>query len=312
MILRRLRLGLRPLAVLMLSGLCLLPLAAHAQSGSVANRLKRLERDVETLSRSVFAGEPMTAAPAASNEANLELLRRLTTLEQTLSRLTARVEQMEFNLARLVGEMQSLGDDVTELKDRPIAAPPATPPSARPSAPIIGAAHSVGATANTTAGTDVVVDPATAGAASAASGPTAAAPPDPSSIILSDDATAAYNEAYGYIRGRDFEGARIALTQFIERFPDSAQVANALYWRGETFYARGDFRNAARDFGRTFQQYGTSSKAPDSLLKLALAFDQLGEPANACLALAELKARYADGPAPVLVRGQSEEGRLGC
>jgi tol-pal system protein YbgF len=308
MISRRLCLGSHPFAVLLLSGLCLLPFVAYAQSGSVAIRLDRLERDVETLSRSVFADESVTAVPAASHEASLELLRRLTTLEQTLTRLTARVEQIEFKFARLVGEMQSLGDDVTGLRDQLIAAPPVPPPST----PIVGAAPTTG----TAMGAGTVTDPTTAWAPSsvpAAAVPAVTGPPDPtSSSILSDDATAAYNEAYGYIRGRDFEGARVALTQFIERFPDSAQVANALYWRGETYYARGDFRNAARDFGRTFQQYGTSSKAPDSLLKLALAFDQLGEPANACLALAELKARYPDGPAPVLVRGQSEEGRLGC
>jgi TolA-binding protein len=57
---------------------------------------------------------------------------------------------------------------------------------------------------------------------------------------------------------------------------------------GETFYVRNDFKNAAVAFAEGYQKYPNSQKAPDNLLKLAMALGQQGQQQNACVALSQL------------------------
>ncbi len=54
------------------------------------------------------------------------------------------------------------------------------------------------------------------------------------------------------------------------------------------------------------------AKAPDNLLKLAMALAGQGKTKDACVALGQLKKEYPAGAAPVLTRGDQEIERLNC
>ncbi len=97
-----------------------------------------------------------------------------------------------------------------------------------------------------------------------------------------------------------------------EDHPEDPLAGNAKYWLGETFYVRGDFRNAAVTFAEGFQRYPDSTKAPDNLLKLGMSLAQLEKKDDACGAFGELLKRYPDATASILQRATRERERLGC
>ena len=61
-------------------------------------------------------------------------------------------------------------------------------------------------------------------------------------------------------------------------------AGSAQYWLGETFYAQGNFREAAQNFLHGYKNYPKSRRAPDSLLKLGISLNKLGQTQQACAA----------------------------
>jgi TolA-binding protein len=61
-----------------------------------------------------------------------------------------------------------------------------------------------------------------------------------------------------------------------------------------------------------YQTYARSAKAPESLLKLAMSLDRLGQRDAACSSYNELGQRFPNAPAHVKSRAQSERARIGC
>lgn len=67
---------------------------------------------------------------------------------------------------------------------------------------------------------------------------------------------------------------------------------NALFWIGETYFAGGDFVNAMKYYGRIVREYGSTNKAPDALLKTALAQARTGDLSLARRTLQQVIADY--------------------
>ena len=91
------------------------------------------------------------------------------------------------------------------------------------------------------------------------------------------------------------------------RYLDDAQVAAGRLLRD----ALGDPRGAARELEKVERDYPTSTLRDDALWELALAWQQAGDTARACAALARLEARFPESrheldEAPALAR------QLGC
>ncbi len=76
--------------------------------------------------------------------------------------------------------------------------------------------------------------------------------------------------------------------------------------------SRGQYKAAAGAFLKGYQTYGRSAKAPDSLLKLAMSLERLGQKDQACLSYGELGTKFPNAPAHVKARAQSERQRIGC
>ena len=93
--------------------------------------------------------------------------------------------------------------------------------------------------------------------------------------------------------------------------PD-ALAGNAHYWLGESHFVRGQYKAAASAFLKGYQGFGKGAKAPDSLLKLAMSLDRLGQKEAACASFAELGTRFPNATATVKTRAQAERARLGC
>ena len=121
-----------------------------------------------------------------------------------------------------------------------------------------------------------------------------------------------YETAYGLLLQQDYASAEAAFEEFLKRFPNDTLAGNAQYWLGETFYVRGNFKASASAFLKGYQTYGRSSKAPDSLLKLAMSLDRLGQRDSACASYSELNVRFPNAPGAVRSRADTERRRLGC
>jgi tol-pal system protein YbgF len=84
------------------------------------------------------------------------------------------------------------------------------------------------------------------------------------------DARHAYDAASKLVSAKRYPEALAALSGFLSRWPDDPNVGNAIYARGECYFAQGNFTNAAQEFEGLVVRFPTGNRAPDALLKLAL------------------------------------------
>lgn len=137
-------------------------------------------------------------------------------------------------------------------------------------------------------------------------------PQQQAAIAPSADARAAYDAAYNQLLQRDFKSAEAGFRNFLVRHPSDALAGNAQYWLGETYYVRGQFRQAADSFLTGYKKYKSGDKAPANLLKLGMALHQLGEKDSACATFEELTTKFPRAPAHIKQRAASERQRSGC
>lgn len=300
--------------------------AAAASSGDVDQRLQQLEEQIADMQvvvgtlESTGKGRPAAAAPAGASlggDADVRLGR----LETQMQALGAQVSDIANELHGLEAKLQN--GAVTPAKaptvaPRPPAASPAQPPAgtdadatfgdttviqgATPAAPNAGAQ-----TFNDVSGAPKAQSLPPLGAANTTSAPQNAALTPPT-----NDPQIAYDLAYGFIMQQDYAGAEGAFRDFIGRFAQSPLASNAHYWLGQTFYARGQYKQAADAFLKGYKTYRTGQKAPDSLLKVAMSLSRLGQKDLACSAFTALDGEFPNASAQIKHLEQSERERAGC
>jgi len=121
-----------------------------------------------------------------------------------------------------------------------------------------------------------------------------------------------YDRAFGLLRQADYDGAEKAFQSFVDKNPKDKLIDNAKYWHAETLYVRGRFPEAATGFADAFQQNPQGTKAPDSLLKLAMSLAALNKPTDACTALGALKSKYPKASNSVKSRADEQRAKLKC
>ena len=257
---------------------------------------------------------------------------------------SVRLDGLETQMRALSAQIQQLTDQVRTLAGQPRRSDAGGPPAATDTA---GAdPGSAGGTADTgrfgsttvTAGSGgdaigglIETDPAPGGAASHAPGPAAGAPatenaagadmaalPPAFGAATAPNAADAgnakqlYETAYGYLMQRDYGAAQGAFEDFLTRYPQDSLAGNAQYWLGEAHFVRGEYKAAASSFLKGYQNYAGNARAADSLLKLAMSLDRLGQKDAACSSFGELSTRFPNAPENVKMRAKSERQRIGC
>lgn len=120
-----------------------------------------------------------------------------------------------------------------------------------------------------------------------------------------------YDHAFSLLRQRDYEAAEAAMRAFVERHADSPLTGNAMYWLGETYYARGKYRDAAATFLDAYTEYPDNNKASHSLLKLAMSLGALDKTDAACQAFDTLRQDEGAGER-ILRMAEEEAAKLDC
>jgi tol-pal system protein YbgF len=311
---RRLQFFLVPL----LAAPLLLPLSARAQDNSsvAANqeiRIQQLEGQIRSL--------------------NGQLEQMNFRVQQMSDRLDKLVEDMDYRLRQIEGggpqteSQQGSAASPTQSATNPPEQQMATqnaPASQSQSAPSgsTGQPKTLGTMSESQYSTQSqqLNQNADAGAASAAAGNMGAPPENTEQAAAGNqpynlpgaNADEQYQYAFDLMRQTKYDEAEKALSTFVDEYPDHPLAGNASYWLGEAYYVRKDYNNAALTFAQTFQKYPQSGKAPDSLLKLGMSLAALGETADACKALHELKVRYPKAPEGTKQRAAKEWSKNGC
>lgn len=130
--------------------------------------------------------------------------------------------------------------------------------------------------------------------------------------MVSSGAQQQYDFAMAQLRRGDYPAAEAGFSQVITQYPDSPLAGNAQYWLGESFYVRQIYDQAAVAFLQGYRQYPESAKAPDSLLKLAMTLNQMGEKKEACLTFDEFLKKYPGAQPTILDRANRERAQAGC
>lgn len=132
---------------------------------------------------------------------------------------------------------------------------------------------------------------------------------DPSGTAPADSL---YQTSYDHMLKRRFGAAEAGFTKFLKQHGKHKLAGNAQYWLGETFYARGQYKQAAQAFLAGYKNHSKSPKAPDSMLKLGMSLRQMGQKKHACQAFAQIRSRFPKASADVKRLAVREYKRAGC
>jgi tol-pal system protein YbgF len=122
-----------------------------------------------------------------------------------------------------------------------------------------------------------------------------------------------YQAAYALIGQQQFGAAQQAFQAFIAQYPRDPLASSAAYWVGHSYYARGDFQNAAVAFADGYKKYPKGNKAPDTLLDLGRTLAKLDQVPGACATFAQFDKQFGTGATPIMKRQvEQEKVRLRC
>jgi len=322
---------------------------ARSQDRATQDRLDRLERDLSMLQRQVYrnvggrsAGGP--AVPAGSDAAvDSEL--RMDRLETQMRELTGRVEDTINGVEQLRRRLEQINSDIDVRFGQGQAQPTSPPPGSHSGAAVAAAAAGTlsargvppAASAPPLAQPDPPTPPGTLVPPSYAptglgtltppknlQGPPPFAPEPENTVTRTDrhsaspgvlpagSASEQYNFAFGLLKQADYPAAEAALKNFVRQHPDDGLAGSAQYWLGETYYARGNYSEAAVAFAEGYKRYPKGAKAPDDLLKLAMSLAHANQKQNACTALAQLDHDFPNQGNAIKERAKDEKKKLGC
>ena len=292
------------------------PAQAAAGEPQLRQRVEQLEEQLvdmqvtlgtlETLARSGGGGSAVSARPIGGGGASDAA--RLDGIETQIRALTAQLEQLAAEVRGQRGGIDRRGD-LRGVTDPGLSRQALSEPT------VGDAIGGFGATTVTPGGgADPIgsIISSGGGPEGPGAGPHPPPPLVPAGVGSGADSRQLYETAYGYLLQQDYGAAQAAFEEFLQRFPSDRLAGNAQYWLGESHFVRGDYKTAAGAFLKGYQTYGESPKAPDSLLKLAVSLDRLGQKDAACSSFAELNTRFPAAPSNIKNRAQSERRRVGC
>jgi tol-pal system protein YbgF len=216
----------------------------------------------------------VSSGAAATGAAGGDALQRMDTIEAELARLTARTEEVELKLNRVVSDgTNRIGDieyrlcEVTEGCDPATLGKTSTLGDA-------GAAAVAPVATDTGAGTAPATDTGTGGTELA--------------VAEKED----FDRAKEVLGQGDFPGAAALFATYAQSYPGGPLVPEAHFLRGEALTKQGDTGNAARAYLDAFSAAPEGPLAPDALLKLGEGLGALGQVPEACVTLAEVGTRF--------------------
>ena len=332
----------RPTLLLVVFAVALPIHAARSQDRALQDRLDRLERDLSMLQRQVYRPGGGPAIGTISGAA-VDTEVRMDRLEAEMRDLTGRVEDATNAVEQLRRRLEQINSDIEvrfgQGQGQPTSASPpprsasgsgvasaaagtfsarspppvANPPPAAPGSPIPPGTL-VPPPPYTPTGPGTLTPPRAAELAPepASTGIGTSLRPPSSGVLPAGSASTQYNFAFGLLKQADYSAAEEALKSFIRQHPDDGLAGSAQYWLGETYYARGNYAEAASAFAEGYKRYPKGVKAADDLLKLCMSLARANQRQNACIAFAQLDRDFPNPGSAIRERAKDEKKKLSC
>ncbi len=103
-----------------------------------------------------------------------------------------------------------------------------------------------------------------------------ASPPRRPAQARAEDPQVLDDRGYTLFHQKSYDLAEASFRTFLARFPTSDLADNALFWIGESHYAKGDYPAALAAFAETVARFPQGNKVSDALLKAGRCLEQLG------------------------------------
>lgn len=127
-----------------------------------------------------------------------------------------------------------------------------------------------------------------------------------------DDPEELYSNSYQFILSGDYRTAEAGFREYIKRFSNTEQSADAHYWLGEALMGQRKYQQAAEVFLDANKKYRAARKGPDMLLKLGVSMAALNQRDVACATFVELGQRYPTASPALKQRLKREQANAGC
>lgn len=294
---RPLSLSARLLCGTLLAALVASASPAAAQAASIEPRVKKLETEMRAVQRKVFPGgsdrffEPEISAPASAPNTTgtsatapiTDLLQRVDTLENQITRLTAQTEENGFKLGQLEKRLALIEDKAAQA-----AAAAAVDPAG---AGTTGALGSGGTPARATSAGAATTMGAAAAAPSAERVAAVSAIEKPQTSDAGEDA---YLYGYRLWEAKFLPESQAQLRFALEKHPRHRRTSYTRNLLGRAYLDDGKPSAAAKMFAENYEKEPKGERAPESLYFLGEALIKLNEKPKACIAFAELAEVYPD------------------
>jgi tol-pal system protein YbgF len=89
-----------------------------------------------------------------------------------------------------------------------------------------------------------------------------------------------------------YDDARAAFRSFADNNPGDELAPDAIYWIGTISYSQKDYAGAAHAFAEQIKKFPTSTRGPDSMLKLGQSLIAMGQTKEGCMTLGALPTKY--------------------
>ena len=249
--------------------LCLLPGLSHAQDRTQTLADIRTELAALAAEFNALKAELVSSGAASNGSAGGDALTRMDTIEAELARLTARTEEVELKLNRVVADgTNRIGDMEYRLCEVTEGCDLAT----------LGATSVLGGDAG---GDVIVADPLLDPAAGDTGG---------AELAISEQAD--FDRAKEVLASGDFPGAAALFATYAQSYPGGPLIPEAHFLRAQALTSMGDTSNAARAYLEAFSSAPEGPFAPEALLKLGEGLAALGQVPEACVTLGEVGIRY--------------------
>ena len=119
----------------------------------------------------------------------------------------------------------------------------------------------------------------------------------PATSVTQSEEKAAYQTAFDALKEGRYKKAKTDLRAFLKKFPNSSYAGNAQYWLGEANYVTRNFEQGIVEFEKVINNYPSSNKLPDAMLKLGYTFYELKQFPQAKAILEDLRKRFPNATA---------------
>lgn len=254
--------------------LCLSLLALPASAQDKAQTLADIKAELALLRTDFDAlkTELVQSGGAASGAGGGNALERLDSIEAELARVTAKAEEIELKVNRVVADgTNRLGDLEFRLCEQTEGCDPGNIPDQPP----LGGGDTAAAPAAT---------------APAAAAPAAAPATDGPELAIGEKSD--FDRAKAVLGQGDFRAAADQFAAFTQSYPGSPLTQEAQFNRGEALSQLGETAEASRAYLDAFSGQPDGPFAADSLLKLGQGLGTLGQTQDACVTLTEVGNRF--------------------